>query len=100
VSNGLPNEENRQRRTRAAQIAEAYRTAHEVISGALTLGLLVWGGFWLDRKSGWSPAFTVCGACLGLIVAGVSLRQLLRRLDQESAKKKQQASSKRESHPK
>ena len=92
MSGGLPNDEDRQRRKRAFKVAEGYRTAHEVISAAMTLGLLVLGGFWLDKKYGWSPLFTICGACLGLVVTGVSLRQLLRRLDNESAQEKRRRS--------
>ncbi|MBC7967311.1 MAG: AtpZ/AtpI family protein [Fuerstia sp.] len=78
------------RRSQTSQIAQAYRTAHEILSAALALGLFVGAGYWLDRKVGWTPALTICGACLGFIVAGVSLRSLLRRLDQESARKKAQ----------
>jgi len=76
------------RRTQTSQIAQAYRTAHEILSAALSLGLFVGAGYWLDRKVGWAPALTICGACLGFVVAGVSLRALLRRLDQESAREK------------
>ena len=78
------------RKSQTSQIAQAYRTAHEILSAALALGLLVGAGYWLDRKVGWAPALTICGACLGFVVAGVSLRALLRRLDQESARKKAQ----------
>ena len=85
------------RRSQTSQIAQAYRTAHEVLSAALALGLFVGAGYWLDRKVGWVPAFTICGACLGFVVAGVSLRALLRRLDQESARKKAQKPGNRES---
>ena len=74
-----------------SQIAQAYRTAHEILSAAIALGLLVWAGYWLDSKLGWTPALTICGACLGFVVAGVSLRALLRRLDQESKKKKRKS---------
>ena len=76
------------RRSQASQIAQAYRTAHEIFSAALALGLFVGTGYWLDSKLGWSPALTICGACLGFVVAGVSLRVILRRLDREAAKEK------------
>lgn len=79
------------RRTMASQIAEGYRTAHEVLSAAIGLGLMIGGGYWLDRKLGWLPVLTICGAGLGFVVAGVSLRVLLRRLDRESAKEKEKA---------
>lgn len=79
------------RRVQISQIAQAYRTAHEILSAALALGLFVGAGYWLDSKLSWTPVLTICGACLGFVVAGVSLRVLLRRLDQESKKKKEQA---------
>ena len=85
------------RKSQTSQIAQAYRTAHEILSAALALGLLVGAGYWLDRKVGWAPALTICGACLGFVVAGVYLRTLLRRLDQESARKKAQQQSSRKS---
>lgn len=93
---GSGSHERNSRRKRTGQIAQAYRAAHEVVSAAMSLGIMVLGGWWLDKKYDCSPLLTVCGACLGFIVAGVSLRQLLQRLDQESAKKKQKSSESRE----
>ncbi len=90
-------ESDQRRRSQTSQIAQGYRTAHEILSAALALGLFVGAGYWLDRKVGWSPVLTICGACLGFVVAGVSLRALLRRLDQESARKKAQKPGNRES---
>ena len=95
MSSGQPNQ-NERRRSRASQIAQAYRTAHEVVSAAISLGLLIFAGYWLDAKYGWSPLLTICGASLGLVVAGASLRQLLRRLDRESAEMKRKAAKARE----
>ena len=92
MSNSGKNERYR-RGNRIAQMAQAYRAAHEVVSGAMSLGLMALGGYWLDRKYDCSPVLTVMGACLGFVVAGVSLRQLLRRLDQESARKKRLSES-------
>ena len=85
------------RRLQASQIAQGYRTAHEILSAALGLGLFAGAGYWLDSQLGWTPALTICGACLGFIVAGVSLSILLRRLDQESVRKKAQQQSSRKS---
>ncbi|MDA1232320.1 MAG: AtpZ/AtpI family protein [Planctomycetota bacterium] len=85
------------RSSQASQIAQAYRTAHEVLSAALAMGLFVGAGYWLDVRIGWKPVLTICGACVGFVVAGVSLRTLLRRLDQESARKKAQKQSDRKS---
>lgn len=73
---------------RSAQIAQAYRQAHEIVSAALTLALLAGGGAWLDHRYGISPILTVCGAIVGCAMAGLSLRQLLRRLDREAARRK------------
>ena len=85
------------RSSAAVQIAQAYRTAHEVLSAAMSMGLLVGAGYWADRETGWSPGFTIFGACLGFVVAGASLRALLRRLDQESGRdKKRKPGSERE----
>jgi len=95
LSSRPPNDVDR-RRKKVAQIAQAYRAAHEVVSGAMSLGLMVLGGYWLDRRYGLSPVLTICGAVLGFVVAGVSFRQLLRRLDHESAKKKQKPPDQRE----
>lgn len=79
-------ETSQQRNSRTSQVAQAYRTAHEVISGAVSMAVMTGGGYWLDRKYDLSPVLTICGATLGFVVAGVSLRALLQRLDQESAK--------------
>lgn len=76
------------RRSMPSQIAQAYRTANEVLSAALSLGVLIGGGYWLDTKFGWTPVLTIFGAVIGFVVAGASLRVLLRRLDQEAAKTK------------
>ena len=51
----------------------------------LTIGLLLAGGVWLDRRLGSMPAFTLAGVALGFVVALVRLireaRQLQRRED-------------------
>lgn len=83
MSSNLPGESGRRRR--AGQIAQAYRTAHEVVSAAASVVVMVLIGLWLDRKTGLSPVLVICGACLGFLMAGLSLRQLLRRLDRESS---------------
>jgi len=54
------------------------------MTGAVSMAVMMGGGYWLDRKYGFSPLLTICGACLGFVFAGVSLRALLRRLDQDS----------------
>lgn len=99
MSGSSPEDSNR-RRKKVAQIAQAYRAAHEVVSGAMSLGLMVLAGFWLDRRYGLSPVFTICGSLLGFVVAGISFYQLVQRLDQESAKKKQKPADDREARSK
>ena len=81
-------ETSEQRQSRASQVAQAYRTAHEVVSGAISMAVMTGGGYWLDQKYGFSPVLTICGASLGFVVAGVSLKALLQRLDHESARKR------------
>ena len=85
-------DQEKRRRSRVTQVAQAYRAAHEVVSAAMSLGLLVLGGFWLDKRYECGPLFVISGAVLGFIVAGASLRQLLKRLDQESARNKLKSS--------
>ena len=92
MSAGLPGGGNRRRR--AEQIAQAYRAAHEVISAAASIGVMAFGGFWLDRRFGFTPVLLICGTCLGFLMAGLSLRQLMRRLDRESAESKRRSSGK------
>ena len=92
MSVGFPGGGNRKRRSE--QIAQAYRAAHEVISAAASVGVMAFVGYWLDRKFGFTPVFLICGTCLGFLMAGLSLRQLVRRLDRESAEGKRRSSGK------
>jgi F0F1-type ATP synthase assembly protein I len=82
------------RRQRAASVAQAYRTAHEVVSAALGIALFAGLGFWLDGQLNCKPAMTICGAILGFVFAGFTLRRILVRLDRESAKCQQERSVK------
>jgi len=79
------------RRRHIAGIAQAFRTSHEIMSAALSIAVFAGIGYWLDEKLNWKPVFTICGLCLGLITAGISLRRLLIRLDHESEQQKQQS---------
>jgi F0F1-type ATP synthase assembly protein I len=81
------------RRKRNVSIAQAYRTAHEVVSAALGIALFAGLGFWLDGRLNCKPALTICGAFLGFVSAGLTLRNLLVRLDRESAERKGQRSN-------
>lgn len=74
------------RRRRTAGIAQAYRTSHEIMSAAIGIAVFAGVGYWLDLKLGWKPALTICGAILGIVSAGFSLRRLLARLDRESSR--------------
>ena len=80
------------RRRRMASIAQAYRMSHEIMSAAIGIALFAGLGYWLDGKLNWKPALTICGAVLGFVSAGFSLRRLLIRLDRESAKRRQRQS--------
>lgn len=84
---------------RASQIAQGYRTANEIVSGAMSLALCAGLGYAADVKLGWSPVLTICGACLGFAMAGLSLRRLILRLDREAAIAKQQSAEKKETSP-
>ncbi len=70
-----------------AAIAQAYRTSHEILSGAIGIAVLAGLGYWLDARLHWSPVLTVSGSILGFAAAGVSLRRLLHRLDREEQQK-------------
>jgi len=76
------------RRRRMSSIAQAYRESNEVMSAAMSVALLSAGGYWLDMKYGWKPVLTICGLCVGCIFAAGSLRQLLIRMDKQTAERK------------
>ena len=44
---------------------------------AVTVGLGVGIGYWLDKKLGTEPAFFLVGALLGLVAAGVQFYKLV-----------------------
>ncbi|MCA9036485.1 MAG: AtpZ/AtpI family protein [Planctomycetaceae bacterium] len=83
-------------KSRASQIAQAYRAANEVISGAVALVICVGCGYAADARFGCRPVLTVCGACLGFATWGLSLRQLLLRIDRESKEQKKLQAENRE----
>lgn len=83
------------RRRRTAAIAQGYRDSHEIMSAAMSIAILAGGGYWLDVKYGWKPVLTICGACLGCVMAFASLRRLLARLDKESRDRKGRQTDKR-----
>ncbi|MFN8709700.1 MAG: AtpZ/AtpI family protein [Planctomyces sp.] len=77
-----------QGRRRISEIAEAHRTANDVVSSALGIALFAGGGYYLDSRFGWSPVLTIVGAVFGFVSAGFSLRNLLRRLDGEARRRR------------
>jgi F0F1-type ATP synthase assembly protein I len=79
---------------RAEQIAQAYRAAHEVVSAAASIGVMAFIGYWLDEKFDFSPVLLLCGSSLGFVMAGLSLRQLMRRLDRELVQNKRRSAGK------
>ncbi|MCA9084997.1 MAG: AtpZ/AtpI family protein [Planctomycetaceae bacterium] len=84
----MANDPASRRRRRLTGIAQAYRDSQEVMSGALSLAVLIGGGYWLDMKFGTQPLFILSGLVLGCLTAAVALRQLLVRLDNRSRKSK------------
>ena len=76
------------RRKSTSGIAQAYRDSHEVMSIVLSIAVFVGGGFWLDSKYGWTPVMTICGLVIGCLLAAVSLKQFLQKLDQRSRQRR------------
>ncbi len=76
------------RQKSASQIAASYQIAHELLTHAIVIGLLVWGGYWADGKLGCSPLLIICGACLGFVAAAQAIRQIVVRIEQESRSRK------------
>ncbi|MEO2015544.1 MAG: AtpZ/AtpI family protein [Fuerstiella sp.] len=86
------------RRRRTAAMAQAYRDSHEIMSAAMSIAIFAGGGYWLDARYGWKPVLTICGACLGCVMAVFSLRRLLVRLDKQSRRDRDQQADNRETH--
>ncbi|GEM_PF-3196794 len=72
------------RRRRTSSIAQAYRDSHEVMSIVLSIAVFAGVGYWLDSGYSWTPVLTICGLVIGCLLAAVSLRQLLVKLDRRS----------------
>jgi len=85
------------RRSRSAQVVQAYRDSHEIMSAALSIAVCAGGGYWLDLKYGWKPLLTILGVAVGCLMAVVLLRRLLVRLDQRSMDQQNGSSSQRAS---
>lgn len=78
----------RNRRGEGQSIGESYRTAHELLSASLSAGLLTYGGYWLDRRYGCLPLLTICGGLLGAVSAVLAVRQVVGRMERQSAREK------------
>lgn len=63
-------------------IGQAMRRAHQVTSIAMELAVPAGLGAWFDHKNGTSPLWTIVGVFIGSSVAILSLRQLIRELEQ------------------
>lgn len=83
----MRNDTGSDRHRRISAVAQAYRYANDILSGALAIAVCAGLGYWLDLKTGWKPALTIIGACLGFVSAGLTLRSLLRRLDKDSRRR-------------
>ncbi|MFY9252880.1 MAG: AtpZ/AtpI family protein [Fuerstiella sp.] len=79
-----------QRRRSTSGIAQAYRDSHEVMSIVLSIAVFAGGGFWLDSKYRWTPVLTICGLVVGCLLAAVSLKQFLLKLDRRSKQKREE----------
>lgn len=82
-----------ERRRVTSSIAQAYRESHEVMSAALSVAASVGGGYWLDQRFGTVPFLTVCGLVVGCLMAVISLRRLLGRLDKQNSLNRNQPSA-------
>ena len=74
------------RRRGTSSIAQAYRDSHEVMSIVFSVAVFAGGGYWLDSRYSWTPVLTICGLIIGCLLAAVSLRQLLKKLDSRSSR--------------
>lgn len=45
---------------------------------ALPLGLFFWAGLWLDERMSTAPLFMLIGIVLGMVVAGLTIAELLK----------------------
>lgn len=54
--------------------AKAFDISSRVFSAALSIGLLAWGGHWLDKQLGWRGPLLILGVLLGF---AVFLQQLM-----------------------
>ncbi len=61
---------------------------------AVTIGLL--GGWWLDKKVGWTPWLTVVGLLLGVAVGFNVLFKAARKLREETERDERESHSKRD----
>lgn len=75
-----------------SSIGQAYRESHEVMSAALSVAVSAGGGYWLDQQYGTGPVLMICGLFVGCLMAVISLRRLLMRLDQQNQRYKDRSS--------
>jgi hypothetical protein len=60
-------------------MGEGYALLTIGITFALTLALFVLGGIWLDRRTGWTPLWTLVGTLAGTGLGGCWMFLRLRR---------------------
>jgi len=53
----------------------------------ITVGLLVFGGLWLDRRLGTMPVFTLTGTFVGLGVGLYNMIRLTRKMQNQDKKR-------------
>ena len=58
----------------------ASRWVHQITSIALEMALPAGAGYWLDQKWGTAPWLVILGSALGLLTAGLSFAQMVKKL--------------------
>jgi F0F1-type ATP synthase assembly protein I len=58
---------------------------------ALTMALFAGGGFWLDRRFGTAPLFTVAGSVLAIVALALHLVRVVRQLDRRRDRRNESA---------
>ena len=48
--------------------AIAFDLSSRIFSAAMAIGLLAWGGYWLDKQLGWRGPLLILGTLLGVAV--------------------------------
>ena len=80
-------------------IAQAYRDAQELMTACVSLGVFIWGGYWLDQRYVLKPLLTLSGVFLGLLAAGIFLWQFMKRMERRRKRAEDRRSDDRKHTP-